>query len=175
MPLLLSLALQAAIANEAPAKTKVWLNENGWYVYQRNEICSAFASYTTDETDLGVFWIPRTDTVRITVHDKRFKSLKEDEENVLSLYFKKPNEFDDGWGDVKSRGDIDPEGKPGFRVSLEGATALDDIAASNTIAFFKGDTLVVSLSLKASAQAVSALRKCGADVIAANPIDPFER
>lgn len=176
IPLALLLQGAPAVATpEAPISIKTYLHDEFWFVSQHEDVCLASTSYAKDDTDMHIFWKARTERTVVVIRDRRFKSLAEGEEHKLSLVFRKGTRLDDGWGEVDTYGDIDSDGKPGFRFTLVGSEALTDFATSNLIALLKDEKIVDSLSLAGSSKAVAALRRCGADVIDRNPVDPFEK
>lgn len=136
--------------------------------------CFAKIEYERNGAEMSIGWDARKKTAGVMIFDNRFQSLKDGTRLFLNIYFVRGKTVDHGWGSRASVGMRTNEGKPGFAFMLEGEAALNDFARNENIAVMKGDNVVITLNLTASAQAMAALKRCGADVLARHPADPFE-
>lgn len=107
------------------------------------------------------------------IFDPRFESIVDGQSYALSLHFARKGRLDDAWGVVKALGVAVDGGNRGVRLVLDGRDFTADFARSDTIALFRDDRLVVSLSLKGSAKAGARLRDCANMVERLRPSDPF--
>lgn len=107
------------------------------------------------------------------IFDPRFESIVDGQSYALSLHFARKGRLDDAWGVVKALGVAVDGGNRGVRLVLDGRDFIADFARSDTIALFRDDRLVVSLSLKGSAKAAARLRDCANMVERLRPSDPF--
>lgn len=143
-----------------------------WSVFRNEQNCVLAAIYEDKSKFLVVYDIGLNDAT-IFIIDPAFKSVTSEKKYRLRLLFDKPSGLETGWGEVDISG-VEVGGEKAIQFKMDGHDALDDIAASEYIAWFRDKDVVVSLTLAGSAPAVAKLRQCAKEVNRLNPSDPLD-
>lgn len=173
----LALAMPLTPPRDEDVEYKFYAKSGGWEIDKsvKNDSCTAAATYG-DKTAVTIHWKPREDSFILFYEDDHIPAIKGEQTYEGSLGFLKHGgkTYDDGWGTIKFHG-MSEEGKmPGLFFELAGKDALRDFATSDTVGLFYKDKVVFSLRLDGSAPMIAIVRKCGAEILAAHPADPFE-
>ena len=173
----LALAMPWSPSREQDLEYQFYAKSGGWEIDKsvKNDSCTAAAIYG-DHAAVTIHWKPRDDSFILFCEDDHIPAIKGGQTYEGSLGFLKNGgkTYDDGWGTIKFHGMSEDGKMPGLFFELAGKDALRDFAASETIGLFYKDKLVFSLRLEGSAPMIAIVRRCGAEILAAHPADPFE-
>lgn len=162
-------AAGSAVAQESETYATV----NGWSVMRSEDSCSMLTDYEGGSALYFRYNVGKNE-VTAAVNDPAFKSIKSGEEYPVTVYFRKPDKLDAGWGEVKAVGLV-TETLRAISMTFVAPDFLKDIKASSGFVLMRDNdrVLVTSLSLSGSAAAAVKLEQCAREVHRKNPSDPF--
>src|SRR5438067_12081636 len=145
----------AALALLLTPDSKQFYFDENWTVFENESDCSMIAAYKGGSF-LHIAYDFRLGRTTISVTDPAFKSAEAGKTYDLTLYFRKGQRLDDGWGTVHAHGFRMSNGG-GISFTLKGPEALADVASSDLLALMRDEIVVSSLPLTGSAKAVPQL------------------
>jgi hypothetical protein len=161
------------IATPAVGELQPYRHYDHWNVARNTNDCALYGEFDNNSS-LMITYDDRTNEVAVAFSDPSVKALKGGESRKLNTYFANrgvSGSLDEGWGE-KDFKTFEVDGRIHFTRKMS-AEFLVDVARYDMLAFFYGDVLLKSFSLKGSGQAVAGLRACAAEQSRKNPTDPF--
>lgn len=149
---------------------------NGWSIRVSGDYCVAVTTYQ-DGDNLMIAYEPAHNRAMVSISDRDSSSLQEGDRVELHVLFVGGRRLDEDWGSVGFNV-YKNDGVSQMVGVFDGREMLRDIARYELIAFSVDGTterLVGSYSLKGSAAAMEALRRCSFEASGLNINDPFVR
>lgn len=155
--------------SEGPSSTRnkpfSWNGPPSWSVFQLKKGCALTLSFDSEKSipnkSMLTIILERGDSSAILmVANQKFRSLVVEKEYQIETVFLKGDHLDNGWGVKAAKGiSMDDYGN-GFGFKLDANDLLDDVARSNTVAFYAGSKMLDIFNLLGSNAAVIKLREC---------------